>query len=215
MKLYSEDNSPYCAPVRAAIYAKGLDIPIESPPGGLKSEGYRAISLTGTIPCLILDDGSPLPESAVIIDYFDDRFPARPLAPVSPEARARMKLVQRIAEGDLAGPMVQLFHDMAAGDGEAGKARTLARFERGLGLIETLIADGGYVAGPDLSTADCIFAPALFGVGFWGPALGRPSLLADHPRIAAYQARAFAHPAIARVLDELRSALAQSPINVG
>jgi glutathione S-transferase len=201
--------------VRAAIYAKGLEIPIESPPGGLKSDGYRAISLTGTIPCLILDDGSPLPESAVIIDYLDDKFPARPLAPANPEAKARMKLIQRIAEADLVGPMVQLYHDLAAGDGEAGKARTLARFERGLGLIEALIADAGYVAGPELSTADCIFAPALLGVVFWSPALGRPTLLADHPRIAAYTSRAHAHPAIARVLDELRAALARSPIAVG
>jgi glutathione S-transferase len=215
MKLYSEDNSPYCAPVRAAIYAKGLEIPIESPPGGLKSEGYRAISLTGTIPCLILEDGSPLPESSVIIDYLDDKFPPRPLTPANPEARARMKVVQRIAEADLVGPMVQLYHDLAAGDGEAGKVRTLARFERGLALIEALIADEAYVAGPELSTADCIFAPALLGVGFWSAGLGRPGLLADHPRIAAYTARAHAHPAIARVLGELRAALAKSPISAG
>ena len=62
MKLYSLDNSPFCAPVRLAIYAKGLDLPIEPPPGGLKSDEYRAASLTGNIPCLVLDDGTPLPD---------------------------------------------------------------------------------------------------------------------------------------------------------
>ena len=46
MKLYSDDTSPYCAPVRAAIYAKGLDIPMEPPPGGLKSEAYTRACVT-------------------------------------------------------------------------------------------------------------------------------------------------------------------------
>lgn len=215
MKLYSEDSSPYCAPVRLAIYAKGLDIPIEPPPGGLKSEAYRKASLTGTIPCLILDDGTPLPESVVIIDYLDDRFPDRPLKPATPEARARVALIQRIAEGDLAGPTVQLFHDLAAGGGDAARARTLEIFERGLGLIESLISPDGYVAGPDLTTADCILAPALMGVAMWGPGLGRPSLLADYPGLAAYAGRAQAHAAVARVMGELQAALASSGVKLG
>ena len=82
MILYSDDTSPWCAPVRAAIYAKGLDIPMEGPPGGFKSEAHKAATVTGTIPCLMLDDGSPLPESAVIIAYLDDKFPERPLTSI-------------------------------------------------------------------------------------------------------------------------------------
>src|SRR6476659_7980360 len=107
MKLYSEDTSPYSAIVRAAIYAKGLDIPIEAPPGGIKSEAYRKVSLTGRVPCLVLDDGTPLPESAVIIDYLDEKFPDPPLRPGGPEGRARIALIRRIAEGELIAPMVE------------------------------------------------------------------------------------------------------------
>ena len=215
LTLWNEDSSPYCAPVRAAIYAKGIDLAIEPPPGGLHSEEYRAASLTGTVPCLRLEDGSPLPESAVIIDYLDDRFPSNPLKPADPEGRARVRLVQRIAEGDLVGPMVQLFHDLRAGDGDAARARTRLRFERGLGLIEQLTGAEGFIAGPDLTTADCIFAPSLMGVAMFAAGLGRPSLIADHPKIAAYQVRAFAHPAIARVMGELQRALTASGASIG
>jgi glutathione S-transferase len=67
MILYSETTSPYSAVVRVAIYAKGAPIEIAAPPGGLKSDAYRALSGTGTVPCLKLDDGWALPESTVIL----------------------------------------------------------------------------------------------------------------------------------------------------
>ena len=88
MILYSEPTSPYSAVVRVAVYAKQLAIEIVAPPGGLKSDEYRALSGTGTVPCLKLDDGSALPESTVILAYLDDKFPERPLLPAGAEARA-------------------------------------------------------------------------------------------------------------------------------
>lgn len=215
MKLYSDDSSPFCAPVRLALYAKGLDIPIEPPPGGMKSDEYRRLSLTGTIPCLILDDGSPLPESTVILDYLEDRFPHPPLKPDTPEARAKMMLIQRLAENDLSIPAVQLFHDLRSGEGDGGRARALARFERGLGLIQTLMSPVGLIAGPEITTADCILAPALMGLGMFGPIVGRPTLLADHPALAAYSARSLEHPAVARVIGEMQAALASSGVTLG
>src|SRR4051794_37531 len=215
MKLYSQDDSPFCTPVRAAIYAKGLDIAIEPPPGGLKSEAYRAVSLTGTIPCLILDDGTPLPESMVILEYLEDRFPETPLKPASPEERAHEALIRRISESDLSLPAVQLFHDLRGPDPEAGKATALARFERGLGLVEQLAAGDGYICGDQFTLADCVLAPALLGLTFFGPLVGRPSLMADHPKVAAYFGRASRHPAVARVFDELRAALAASGVSLG
>jgi glutathione S-transferase len=214
MKLYSDDTSPFCAPVRAAIYAKHLSITIEPPPGGLKSEAYRAASLTGTIPCLILDDGTPLPESAVIIDYLDEKFPDPRLRPGSPEARAKTALIQRLAEGELVSPMVALFHAMNEGRAEAAKPVCLAHFEKGLSLIEALMADDGLIAGPAITTADCILGPALMGVIAWAPGLGKPDLLAEHPKIAGYVGRVSRHPAVAKVLAELQAALAKSGVKL-
>ena len=60
MRLYSEHNSPFSAPVRVAIYAKGLGIEIEPPPGGLLSARFHAINPLGTIPCLMLDSDVPI-----------------------------------------------------------------------------------------------------------------------------------------------------------
>ena len=215
MRLYSEDTSPWCAPVRAAIYAKGLDIEIVAPPGGLKSDEYRRISVTGTIPCLILDGGAPLPESMVILAYLDEKFPGRPLRPADAEGRAKVALIQRLSEGGLLGPLVQLYHDLAAGLADA-RGAALERLTAGLGRLEAFIAGGdGYAAGPAFTLADCVLAPALFGVIAWGPGLGDPGLVQRFPKLAAYAQRAMAHPAIGKVLDELRAALAASGTTLG
>lgn len=210
MKLYSQDESPYSVPVRAAIYAKGLDIAIEPPPGGLQSETYKAASLTGTVPCLILDDGTRLPESSVILEYLEDRFPETPLRPKGLEARAHEALIRRIVEGRLLAAIVQLFHAMSDGRPEEVKAEVLAQLERGLGQLDQLVAVQGFAAGEAFTLADCYLAPTLMGVALVAPMLGRPSLIADHPKIAAYMPRGMSHPAIGRVLAEMQAAVAGS-----
>lgn len=206
MLLYSDDTSPWCAPVRAAIYAKGLDIEIAPPAGGLKSDAYRQASVTGTIPCLMLDDGSPLPESSVILAYLDEKFPAAPLAPADPEGRARVALLQRLAENGVLVPLVQFFHDMTAGDPNAA-ANARERLGTGLDRLEHFVAPEGYAAGPAFTRADCVLAPAIFGVRALRGMLGDAQLLARRPKLAAYAARAMQHPAVARVLGELQAAL--------
>lgn len=215
MILYSDDTSPYCAPVRAAIYAKGLGLAIEPPPGGIKSAEYKALSVTGTIPALKLDDGSVLPESAVILGYLDEKFPENPLRPADAEGRARVALVQRLTEQGVLGPLVQLFHDFSAGLGDAARDKAREALTVGLTRLEAVVAADGYACGPDFTLADCILAPALFGVIAWAPGLGDPELLTRHHRLIGYFPRAAAHPAIAKVLGELQTALAASGVSLG
>ena len=213
MLLYSEDTSPWCAPVRAAIYAKGLDIPMAEPPGGFNSDEYLRISVTKTIPCLMLDDGSPLPESAVIIAYLDEKFPDRPLMPNDPEGRARVALIQRLAENGIVVPIVQFFHDTSDG---LANAVDLARdrLATGLARLVPFVGADGYAAGPAFTRADCVLAPAVFGVAMFGGILGDPQMLARHETLSAYAGRIAQHPAIAKVLAELQAAMAANQAQI-
>ena len=214
MLLYSDDTSPWCAPVRAAIYAKGLGIEIAAPPGGLKSDAYRQVSVTGSIPCLMLDDGSPLPESAVILAYLDEKFPATPLMPTDPEGRARVALLQRLAENGVLTVLVEFMHDLVSGAPDAA-AKARERLGAGLDRLEHFVAAEGYAAGPAFTRADCVLGPALFGVPALAGLLGDGELLARRPKLAAYVGRVQQHPAIAKVLEELMTALAASEMPVG
>ena len=99
MKLYSLPLSPYSARVRGALYAKQLDIEINAPPEGWRqSEEFRQINPARRVPVLILDDGTALPESGVIVEYLEDAFPATPLRPKDAKDLAQVRLITNIAD---------------------------------------------------------------------------------------------------------------------
>jgi glutathione S-transferase len=206
MRLYSEYNSPFSAPVRVAIYAKGLKIEIEPPPGGLLSARFHAINPLGTIPCLMLEGGVPLPESAAILEYLEDKFPDPPLRPETAEARAHVRLLQRIGELQITTPLIEL----ARLDGHATSDPTfstwLTRLIRGLSSLQIYLKEDGFAAGPHLTLADCQLAPALFLLPKVARQIGKPNLIAAYPTLLRYAEAVGAHPAVARVLDEMAPA---------
>jgi glutathione S-transferase len=90
MKLYDAARCPFCARVRLALAEKEvayetLEIDLAKRPALL----YE-LNPVGKVP--VLDDGFPLPESAVILEYLEERFPAPPLLPADPAGRARARL---------------------------------------------------------------------------------------------------------------------------
>ncbi len=203
MKLYSEDSSPFSAPVRAAIYAKGLNIDIEPPPGGLLSAKFHAINSVGTIPCLILENGTPLPESAAIMEYLEDKFPEPPLLPASPEARARVRLLQRIGELQIMTPLVELSRQIDPASRHPSAAVWLTRLVRGLSSLQIYVGDEPFASGSQLTLADCELAPALFMLPKIAAAFGKPALLQAYPPIGRYIASICRNAAVRRVLAEM------------
>jgi glutathione S-transferase len=203
MKLYSEDSSPFSAPVRLAIYAKTLNIDIEPPPGGLLSTKFHAINPLGTIPCLILENGTSLPESAAIMEYLEDKFPEPPLRPAEPEAKARVRLLQRIGELQIMTPLVELSRQADPARRDPSSAVWLTRLVRGLSSVQIYVGDEHFAAGSQLTLADCELAPALFMLPKIAAAYGKPELLKAYPPIGLYVASSGRHPAIRRVLAEM------------
>ena len=55
MKLYGALASPYVARVVMCARLKGIDLPLESAPGGMGSDEYKQINPIGKIPSLAVD----------------------------------------------------------------------------------------------------------------------------------------------------------------
>jgi glutathione S-transferase len=206
MKLYDLDHSPFAARVRMAIYAKGLPVALVPPPGGARSAEFRAINPVGLVPALALDDGTVIPESEVIVEYLEDRFPARPLRPDKAEARARARLLARIADQHLAAPLRSLF-EIAKGMAPAEAAAMLrGEVDRVLALIAGYLEGGSHAVGGRLTTADCALVPLLFFVARAAALFPGGAPFAPHPRLAEYWRAIAADPVAARVLAELDAA---------
>src|SRR6267154_614977 len=90
MKLYSMDLSNFATKSRLVIYEKGLNVEMAAIPGGkLSSPEYAQVNMLGKIPALDAD-GLLIPESEVINEYLEDKYPTPPLLPKSPEGRAKV-----------------------------------------------------------------------------------------------------------------------------
>ena len=90
--LYDADRCPYCARVRIALTEKGVEyetvvIDLRDRPDWL----YEKNPL-GKVP-VIEEDTFVLPESEVIMEYLEERYPEPALLPADPAARARVRLV--------------------------------------------------------------------------------------------------------------------------
>ncbi len=88
--LYDAAACPYCARVRIALAEKGLvwetvEIDLRNRPPWVYD-----LNPAGRVP--ILDDGFLLPESAVIMEYLEERYPEPALLPDDPAGRAQARL---------------------------------------------------------------------------------------------------------------------------
>jgi glutaredoxin len=90
VKLYDAARCPYCARVRIALAEK--EIAYETVEIDLRDrpDWIYELNPSGKVP--VLEDGFVLAESAVIMEYLDDRYPERRLLPEDPAERARVRL---------------------------------------------------------------------------------------------------------------------------
>jgi len=88
--LYDAPACPYCARVRIVLAEKRLDWETVEIDLRARPSWVYDLNPLGRVP--ILDDGFVLPESAVIMEYLEERSPEPALLPANPAARARARL---------------------------------------------------------------------------------------------------------------------------
>lgn len=205
MKLYSVDLSPYAARARISIYAKKLPIEIVAPPAtGIKSPEYLALNPMGRIPVLVLEDGATLPESETIVEYLEDAFPDPALRPHGAEARARVRLIARVAELYVMEPVRGLFSQLDPTKRDAAAAEAgVEKLSEGLSHLERFMGEGPYAAGERFTTADCEVCPVMFFVNVVLSGLERLDIMAEHPRLSAYVSNAKRDPVLGKVMGEM------------
>ncbi|HZO49691.1 MAG TPA: glutathione S-transferase family protein [Gaiellaceae bacterium] len=182
LTLYDAPRCPYCARVRIVLAEK--DVPYETVVIDLADRPawlYEKNPL-GKVPVLE-DDGWVLPESAVIGEYLNERYPEPPLLPEDAAERAVARLLVFRFE-DFKEPYYALRR------GEAGAADA---FLAELRQLDGLLRHVPYLTGRAYGLADIDYVPwvirarDLLGVALDGlPALaGWLERLSQRPAVAA------------------------------
>ena len=176
LTLYDAARCPYCARVRIVLAEKHLpyepvEIDLNERPRWLYTKNP-----SGRVPVLEEDGGLVLPESRVIMEYLDERFPEPALMPPDPAERALARVAcERFPE--LADPYYDLLWKRRGANEEALHAE-LAR-------LDATLAARPYLAGSEYSLADIAYVPWILRAETrLGVALGAyPSLVTWRDRL--------------------------------
>ena len=208
MKLYQSFLSNYATKNRIAIYEKGLQVEFVDPPGGLHSAEYQKINPLDKIPCLEVA-GQIIPESEIINEYFEEKFPEKPLLPKSPEARAKVRLFGRFHDLYLEPPLRALFGQMNPKTrDEKVVNEKLTEVNKRLDELEKMLGESGFAAGADFSLADCAVAPTIFFCTALLPMFGAKPPMEGRPKLSAWWTHVNTRPSVKKGIGEMQEALA-------
>lgn len=103
LELYHHGSSTCAAKVRFALEEKSLPWKghyVDILKGEQFGQDYLKLNPKGVVP-LLIDGELMLPESTVICEYLDDKYPENPLLPALPEGRARVRLWTKAVDEEL------------------------------------------------------------------------------------------------------------------
>jgi glutathione S-transferase len=178
--LYDADRCPYCARVRVVLAEKGIDYETVVVDLGDRPAWIYEKNPLGKVP--VLEEGDlVLPESAVIMEYLEERFPEPPLWPADPAERAQARLlVERF--DSLSRP----YYALRRGEDDAGD-----RFEDQLALLGDRLGERPFLTGREFGLADVAYLPWILRA--------ESSLGVDldlHPALAEWVERAAERPSV-------------------
>ena len=148
LTLYDADRCPYCARVRIVLAEKGLShetvvVDLDDRPAWI----YEKNPL-GKVP--VLEEGEfVLPESEVINEYLEERYPEPRLWPADPAERAAGRLlVHRFDE------LSRSYYALRRGDEDARP-----QLDAQLGRLDSLLAGMPFLTGREFGLADIAYLP--------------------------------------------------------
>src|ERR1700683_822464 len=104
-------SSPFVRKVRIAIALLGFDkdVTIERADTTAPSDSLRKMNPLGKIPVLMIEDGSAVYDSRVILEYLDDRAGGGKIVPRDSKARLAALRLQALADGILDASILTIY----------------------------------------------------------------------------------------------------------
>jgi len=171
MKLFASLASPYTRKVRIVLAEKRIDCDIERVDVQPVDNPANARNPLGKIPTLVLDDGTALYDSRVIVEFLDNASPIARLIPEDNRERVAVRRWEALADGVLdAGILVR--YESLRPENERSAAwvgKQATRMRRGLAQMQADLGDKTWCQGERYTLADIALGCCVGWIGFRKP----------------------------------------------
>jgi glutathione S-transferase len=203
MKLLASLASPYTRKVRIVLAEKKIDCDMELVDVAPVDNPVNRHNPLGKIPTLLLDDGTALYDSRVIVEFLDGKSPISRLIPDDLRDRVAVRRLEALADGVLDAGLLVRYESLRA-ENERSQAWTdkqLARMKRGMAQMASEVAERPWCHGERYSLADIALGCCLGWLDFRKP--GGVDWLAEYPGLAKHYEKLKARPAFADTAPQL------------
>jgi len=147
--LYNAERCPYAARVRIVLAEKGIEVEVVEIDLSDRPAWFYDKNPKGRVPVIEEEGERPLPESAVIMEFLEERYPEPALLPLDPADRAAARLLI-FRDDDLTDPYYALRRE------EEGARE---QFDAALGRLDALLGEQPYLSGAEYGLADVGLVP--------------------------------------------------------
>ena len=187
MKLLASLASPYTRKVRVVLAEKKIECETQLVDVAPVENAVNAHNPLGKIPTLLLDDGSALYDSRVIVEFLDQVSPLNRLIPADIRERVQVRRWEALADGVVdAGLLVR---------GGFQLEKQVARMRRGMARLTSEFEDRAWCQGERYSLADIALGCCVGWLAFRKP--GDVDWPSEYPMLARHYAKLMERPAFA------------------
>lgn len=202
MKLVGSLTSPYARKVRVVLAEKKIDCEFTMDSPWNADSAVPDLNPLGKIPVLILDDGTTLYDSRVIVEYLDTMTPNNRLVPAGGRERIVVKRWEALADGvcDAAASAFLEMKRPAAQCSSEWVARQRVKMISGLRAMAADLGDGAWCHGNGITLADLAVGCAL---GYLELRFADVEWKSQHPNLHALYGKLMARAAFAETVPQV------------
>ena len=202
MKLLSSPASPYTRKVRIVLAEKKIECELETVDVAPAENPVNRHNPLGKIPTLLLDDGTALYDSRVIVEFLDGKSPISRLIPEELRDRVAVRRWEALADGVLDAGLLVRYEAMrdAKEQSKAWSDKQLGRIRRGMALMAADLGERPWCHAERYSLADIAVGCCLGWLNFRKP--GGIDWLAEYPGLGKHYEKLMARPAFADTVPQ-------------
>ena len=203
MKLLASPASPYTRKVRIVLTEKKIDCDLEVVDVNPAENPVNRHNPLGKIPTLILDDGTALYDSRVIVEFLDGKSPIGRLIPEDLRDRVAVRRWEALADGVLDAGLLVRYEAMrdASERSKAWSDKQLSRMKRGMAQMTSELAERPWCHAERYSLADIALGCCVGWLGFRKP--GDVDWHREYPALGRHYEKLMTRPAFSETVPQV------------